>query len=234
MVQGARTPTGKLEPSSPFPARSRLRAVLPGEPVGPILHEDLLLQAVRRLRGQEAGAGEEEAQPPAEARLEQERRLAALELERQNARLRKLLGLEEPHGRGRSDPPAAAPGELQPRLPECRELLDRARAFHEEWRQLMLDDPSPELVLREFAASPYLDLLEKRHDLLWLLLDREGCLLRAGHGERAPAPLEAGLWLEPGPLSGGQVALRRSPWLKCGSWLGLELEGGLFLVSPTC
>jgi len=213
-----------------------LRSVLPGEAASPPLAEDAVLAALRRLR-------ERESSPPPAAgdsvrAAETDRRLVA-ELERQNARLRHLLALPLPEPVRPAAPdsgppsPGAQPERADARLAEALLLLERAAAFHAEWRQVLLEDSPPEAVLREFAASPYLDLLERRHTLPWLLLDREGCLLRAGRPAALPGPLEAGAWLQPEPLQEGHCRLNRAGWEEAGSWLGVELAGGVFLVPAT-
>lgn len=215
-----------------FPARARLLLALPADLTLSPLVEDAVLQATRRLH---QGIDPLET-PPTKSMLDpqdRQRALATAELARQHARLRRLLGLDASSVNAQAVSGDPNPAGADPRKTEAHELLERARAFHEEWRQLLLDDSSPDAVLREFAASPYLDLLERHHDLLWLLLDREGCLLRAGRSERAPAPLEPGLWLEPEFVGANQVLLRRSGWESAAPWLGLELAGGLFLVAPS-
>ncbi len=217
-----------------FPARARLRSILPGEASSPPLAEDAVLLALRRLRERET------CRPPAEggpARSAEADRHLVAELERQNARLRRLLTLPLPEATRPTAPAADPPPLGQPevtdtRLAEALLLLERAAAFHAEWRQLLLEDNPPEAVLREFAASPYLDLLERHHTLPWLLLDREGCLLRAGRPDALPRPLETGAWLQPGPLREGRLLLGRAGWEDSGAWLGVELAGALFLVQP--
>ncbi len=201
-----------------FPARARLRVPPHGADPAPG-YGDAVWNAVHRL-------WRLQPQPEADAGriLEAERRQAARELERQQQRLRLLLGLTAVPGPGTATPPPAPPE-------EARELLDRARAFHEEWRQLLPGEGPVAGALREFSTSPYLDLLERTHDRLWLLLDRDGCLLRAGRPQRAPEPPEPGLWLEPGPSVDGLLELGRAGWRERGAWLTLELEGGWFLVS---
>jgi len=210
------TPKGPSR--EPFPARARLRQA-PEADGGEPGYGDAVLAALHhlwRLRPvSETNAGQI---------LEAERRQAARELVRQQQRLRLLLGLSVAPVSQPSTPPPAAPE-------EARELLDRARAFHEEWRQLLPGEAPQAGALREFSASPYLDLLERTHDRLWLLLDQDGCLLRAGRPQLAPGPAEPGLWLEPGPLVDGLLKLGRPGWLERGPWLPLELEGGWFLVS---
>lgn len=203
-----------------FPARARLLHAPPpgGEGAG---SGDVVLSALRRLWRPSPGEAETAGQA-----LEAERQQAARELERQHRRLRLLLGLAAPAAEPDGPP---APRELG--AEEARELLDRARAFHEEWRQLLPGEGSEAGALREFSTSPYLDLLERKHDRLWLLLDRDGCLLRAGRPERAPEPVEPGLWLEPGTPRDGLLELGRPGWREGGPWLALALEGGWFLVS---
>jgi hypothetical protein len=206
-----------------FPARARLLHGTPSTSEG-TGNGDVVLGALRRL-WRPAPEGAE----PEDHGREAERQQAARELERQQRRLRLLLGLATPAAAD-PDGPAAS---RQPGEEEARELLDRARAFHEEWRQLLPGDGSETGALREFSTSPYLDLLERKHDRLWLLLDRDGCLLRAGRPGRAPEPVEPGLWLEPGTPRDGLLELGRPGWREQGPWLALALEGGWFLVSAT-
>jgi hypothetical protein len=206
-----------------FPARARLLRGSPPDSEG-TGNGDVVLGAVRRL-----WRPAPDAEGEASLALEAERRQAARELERQQSRLRLLLGLVPPASPAMAGPePPREPG-----AEEARDLLDRARAFHEEWRQLLPGDGTETGALREFSTSPYLDLLERKHDRLWLLLDRDGCLLRAGRPQRAPEPVETGLWLEPGLPRDGLLDLGRPGWRELGPWLALSLEGGWFLVSPS-
>jgi len=121
-------------------------------------------------------------------------------------------------------------------------LLQRGRGYFDEWRLLLLDEEQPATQLLDFAASPYVDMLERHHPRLALLVDGEGRLLRLLNGARLeesqqqPVP---GARLDPLPNAEHvQVAWQGLPplrWTPLGSGMLLvreELEASSPLPQP--
>lgn len=110
-------------------------------------------------------------------------------------------------------------------------MLHRGRGYFDEWRLLLLEEQSPARQLVEFAASPYVDMLERHHPRLGLLLDEDGVLLRLLNPHRVkdglplPAPGTRLDSLETGEHR--QVAwesLTPMPWISLGRGLLLVQE----------
>lgn len=108
-------------------------------------------------------------------------------------------------------------------------MLQRGRGYFDEWRLLLLEEQSPARQLVEFAASPYVDMLERHHPRLGLLLDEEGVLLRLlnpHHVREGVPPPAPGTRLE--PLDTGD--LRQVAWESLAPMPWVPLGRGLLLV----
>jgi hypothetical protein len=220
--------TGGPEDSSgaSFAARLRLCRMPQEIPPASMGTPDDVLDATRRLHAARLSPslhvpsrqGEEEGQA-----LSQD--LADLDL--RLGRLLDRLGGSPVMGTQREVRPAVHPEEPKDAL--ALVMLQRARGYFDEWRILLLEEQSPARQLQEFAASPYVDLLERHHPRLGLLLDGEGRLLRLMSPQRLPGfsglPLP-GTRLDPLPVGERlQVA-----WEGLAPFRWTALGGGLLLV----
>ena len=195
-----------------FPARRRLRWMQPDEATSTTeaeaAAESGVLHATRRLR--DLLSANPVADPAPASSLEQER--VSEQLGRLDQRLRLLLGRLASEGAGAGESPAGSHASGSWPDAAARELCARALAYFEEWRLLLLEERSPAQLLADFAASSYLDQLERNCPSAFLILDAEGVVLRAAHAAFAP-----GVRLAPEEL---EAALR------------LDLGGGALLVWP--
>ncbi|MDP2360163.1 MAG: hypothetical protein Q8O14_05355 [bacterium] len=159
---------------SPFPARRRqFRCLDEDLPSLPELAPDPILDALRRLRAERIPTAPDRS---ATADQRQPSNLSG-ELHRLERSLHDL--------RERLDQ-AASPEESGGGDALAHILLQRAVSYYNEWRSLPGANRDPAIELADFAASTYLELLERHHPRLALVVDGEGRLLRLLHGTRVP------------------------------------------------
>ncbi len=220
--------TGGPEDSSgaSFAARLRLCRMPLAVPLASKGSPDDVLDATRRLHAARLVKADLALSSPGnETGQDLSQDLA--ELDQRLGRLLEQLGGSPSVGPAQEGRPAVRPGE--PRDPLALDMLHRARGYFDEWRILLLEEQSPARQLQEFAASPYVDMLERHHARLALLLDGEGRLLRLVNPQRLPGntglPLP-GTRLDPLPMGERlQVAWEGLPPFR---WTALG--GGMLLV----